>query len=814
MKSMDRNDPQSYYIFDDVNREVLMKRPDTPMPWINYLTNGTFHAFISQAAGGLAWYKTPLLWRINRYRFFHLPTDRSGYYVYINDEDTGQCWNPSFQPCKTTLDHWQAAHGMGYTRFEAEKDGVKVLLTYFVGTEENALVWNIKISNTTKKQKNLNLYAFVEFALMEIQRELTMGCYFKHQVSTYYLPDDDTLVYNYGVETPGNPPHQPSANTSTSAKLQAQYPPIVYMTADRVPDGYDGDRDEFIGNYRSESDPYAIEHGGCSNSAIKGGDACGALQFKLSLSPGETQTVNVFLGAEASQKEMQESLKKIKAPGFVDTSFEQLNKHWEGYLNKYQCHLPDEYAERMVNTWNPYQAHKNFLYSRNISFYATGTYRGVGYKDSAQDILSMIPFDLNAAKAMTRMMLSHQYTDGSVNHYMYDDAGWPPKTTKHSDDHLWIIKTIREIVTEEGRLDFLNEKVTYYDGGEGSVYEHMRKSVERTRNTRGRQGFPLLQLTDWNDQMFRVGREGKGESIWVSMQLGYMLKYAIEMAEVMGKQEDVAFYQNFYKEQRDLCNTKGWDGQWYRRAIFDSGEYLGTKDNYEAQVWVLPQAWSVMSGYSLNGRGKQAMDVVKDRLDSELGIKMIDPPVTTFPDPKQPMTSYNPGLGENASVFCHANCWAILAETMLGRGDRAWKYYRQLIPAVAMDKAGAWRYKAEPYVYSSNIFGPDSDRFGLANVSWVTGTAQGMYVYASQHILGIRTAWKGLVVDPCLPSAWKGKEVQVQRLFRGCQYHITIKLETGDCKGIKSMQVDGKSVEGDTIDHVDGRKEAKVTAVL
>ncbi|MFZ9073471.1 MAG: hypothetical protein ACO2Z2_11040, partial [Paracoccaceae bacterium] len=190
MKSMDRNDPQSYYIFDDVNREVLMKRPDTPMPWINYLTNGTFHAFISQAAGGLAWYKTPLLWRINRYRFFHLPTDRSGYYVYINDEETGQCWNPSFQPCKTKLDHWQAAHGMGYTRFEAEKDGVKVLLTYFVGTKENALVWNIKISNTTNKQKNLNLYAFVEFALMEIQRELTMGCYFKHQVSTYYLPDD------------------------------------------------------------------------------------------------------------------------------------------------------------------------------------------------------------------------------------------------------------------------------------------------------------------------------------------------------------------------------------------------------------------------------------------------------------------------------------------------------------------------------------------------------------------------------------------------------------------------------------------------
>lgn len=794
--SKNRNDMASYFRFDDEVREVSFQRHDTPAPWINYLSNGTFHTMLSQAGGGVAFYKSPQIWRITRYRFFHLPTDRSGPYLYIRDRDTGEYWCPTYEPALLRPDAWEAAHGMGYTRFKASRDGVLAELTYFVGKYENSLIWNLKLKNTARTAKKLDLYAYVEFGMMEFMRELQWQCYNKHQVSVRYLEEVGALVYKYGVEM------QPKPDET----------PLVYFAADRIPDAFDGDRDEFVGNYRSESNPYAIENGGCTGSTLMGGDPCGALQFHLELQPGEEETMNIFLGTGMTETEIAHSIRHSRTRDFVEKSFAALKEQWESYLGKFQCRLPDEEAERMVNTWNPYQSQRNFQFSRNISYYATGTFRGVGYRDTSQDILAQVPFDLEASREKVRLLLKEQYTDGHVNHYFFPTEGWAPVTSIHSDDHLWPIMAVWSIVMESGDLSFLEEEVSFYDGGEATVYDHLRKSIEFTRSKLGPNGFPLMLRSDWNDQLFRVCRQGKGESIWTAMQLGVVLRMMAELAQLQGNAQEASEYEAVYTEQKRLVNELAWDGKWFRRAVMDDGRFLGTDAHDQAKIWLNAQTWAVMAGMAEPDRGTVAMDSVQEMLDTDLGIKKIHPSIIDFPDPKDPLTNYNPGTGENGAVFCHANTWAIIAECMLGRGDRAYKYYRQIIPSVAMKRAGVWRYKAEPYVYSSNLFGPESDKFGLANVSWLTGTAAWMYVAVTQHILGIRAAWEGLDIDPCIPSGWK--EFQLEREFRGCRYRIRFVNEQGVCRGVRTIQVDGVSLQGTRIPHTAGRTQADVVVVM
>lgn len=788
----DRNNIKSYYYFDDKNREVCFKRYDMPTPWMNYLSNGTFHTMISQAGGGVAFYKSPQIWRINRYRFFHLPTDRSGFYIYIQDIETGEYWCPTSEPAFLKPDSWQGTHGLGYTRFEAEKSGIEAKLVYFVGQKENSLIWNIEIKNNTGKNKKLRVFAFVEFGMMEFMRELQWQCYNKHQMSVTRLEKEDALIFKYGVE------NQPRPDET----------PLVYFAADRTCDGYDGDRDEFIGSYRSESNPYAIENGGCTNSTLMGGDPCGAMQFDIDLTAGENDLLNIFLGTGKTEEDIKKSLEKSRKETFVKESFKLLKEVWNQYLDSFQAIVPDADVQRMVNIWNPYQAQRNFQFSRNISFYATGTFRGVGFRDTSQDILSQIPFDIEKSKDKIRLLLHEQYQDGHVNHYFFPTEGWEPVTSIHSDDHLWLILTVWNVIMEEGDISFLNDIINYYDGGEGTVYEHLVKAVEFSRSQLGRNGFPLMLRSDWNDALFRVCREGRGESIWTAMQLGVVLPKLAEFARLLGKEEDAVSFEEFYEQQKNLVNSLGWDGKWYRRAVMDDGRFLGSDEHDEAKIWLNTQTWSVISGMAEGDKGLVAMSSVKEMLDTELGVKKVHPAIRTFPKPEDPLTNYNPGTGENGSVFCHANTWAIIAECMLGRADIAYKYYRQLIPNIAMEKAGVWRYKAEPYVYSSNLFGPESDKFGLANVSWLTGTATWMYIAVTQYMFGIRPVWKGLEIDPCIPSDW-GK-VKIERNFRGSRYHIEIDNTSGKCKGVRYIEVDGQKIDGSVVSIQDNKKDIYV----
>ncbi len=755
------------YHFDNAKKEISFDKYNTPTPWMNYLSNGTFHTMMSQAGGGVAFYKSPQIWRINHYRFFHLPTDRSGFYTYIKDGN--EVWCPTNEPTKVKPDEWKSTHGMGYTRFEAKKNGLACTATYFVGKFENALLWNLKFK--ADEDKKVSLFPYVELGMMEFMRELQWQCYNKHQLTAYAM--DDILVYKYGVEM------QPKPDET----------PLVYFATDAKISGFDCDRDEFVGSYRSEENPQRIEMGDCSNSTLYGGDPCFAYKIDLDLKAGEEKTVNIYLGTAMTEEEIKACVAHCREKDFIEKSFAALNEQWDNYLAKFQCEVPDKDAETMINIWNPYQAERNFQFSRNISYYATGTFRGVGVRDTAQDILSMVPFDLRRAKDKLNLLFTQQYQDGHCNHYCFPTEGWDPVARIHSDNHLWLVMTTYNIVIEEGNLDYLDEVVTYYDGGEGTVWEHINKSIDFTMANLGERGFPLMLSSDWNDMLFKVCREGKGESIWTSMQFGTVLRMIAEIARLKGV--DDKKFNDIYADQQKLVNTTAWDGAWFRRCITDDGTFIGSEAEPMAKIWLNSQSWAVISGMGDKDKQIEAMDNVKKYLDSDLGIRKIHPAMKDYPSKEDPLTYYNKGCAENGSVFCHANTWAIIAECLLGRAENAYKYYHQLLPMVAQKKAGEWRYKAEPYVYSSNIFGPESDKFGLANVSWLSGTAAWMYVAVTQYMLGVKAKWDGLEINPCLTKEML--PAKITREFRGCKYDITI---------TKNEKV--------FVPHVDGRKEYSV----
>ncbi len=639
---------------------------------------------------------------------------------------------------------------MGYTRFEAEKNGIFATSTYFVGKYENALIWNIKLKSG--KDKKITIFPYVELGMMEFMRELQWQCYNKHQLECYNM--GDILVYEYGVEM------QPKPDET----------PLIYFASNVPVSSFDCDRDEFIGAYRSEENPQRVETGSCTGSTMCGGDPCFALQLDVELKAGIEKEINIFLGAAMTEEDIKKSVAHCCEADFVEKSFKALIEQWTEHMAKFRCEIPDKDAQTMINIWNPYQAERNFQFSRNISYYATGTFRGTGVRDTAQDILAMVPFDLRRAKDKLNLLYTQQYKDGHTNHYCFPNEGWEPLARIHSDNHLWLIMTTYHIVMEEGSLDYLNEVVEYYDGGSATVWEHINKSVDFTLANCGERGFPLMLASDWNDMLFKVCREGKGESIWTAMQFGTVLRQIAELAELKG--EDTKKYLDIYEQQKKLVNEVAWDGEWFRRCITDDGRFVGSAAEPQAKIWLNTQSWAVLSGMGDKEKQIKAMDSVKKYLDTPLGIKKIDPSMKDYPSKKDPLTYDKKGCSENGSIFCHANTWAIIAECMLRRPENAYKYYHQLLPMVAQKKTGEWRYKAEPYVYSSNIFGPESDKFGLANVSWLSGTAAWMYIAVTQYMLGIKPKWNGLEIDPCLPEEML--PAKVTRVFRGKKYEIEI----------------------------------------
>lgn len=764
----------SFYEFDDKNREIIFKRHDMPSPWMNYLTNGEMFTMISQAGGNLSWYKSPQIWRIGRYNFYNLPIDVNGLFIYIKDLSTGKVWNPTFIPCDEAPDFWQSAHGLGYTRFTAEKDGLKVNLVCFIG-KDNVLVYKMQILSDVERK--IQVFACQEMGLMQYLREVQWQCYVKNSNNILYDSENDALIYEYF------PDGQPRPDET----------PFVYFTANKKASSYSGVRQDFIGYYRDFKNPIAVENGTCGNTELKGGEAMFSLSFDLQLSAGETENLNVYLGTLSQTEKASDVIDKMKSERYAEESFASLKAYWEARLSRFQAQVPDEDCARMMNTWNPLQALVNFYVCREISFYATGTVRGVGVRDASQDILGNILYDLPAAKNKLKLIMSQQYNCGKTVHYFYPEEKAPALISDRSDNHLWMIYTAYQIVMEEGKTDFLNEEVDFFDGGKGTVFDHLKRSIQFTVENLGDDGLPLMLGSDWNDMLSNVCKKGKGESVFVSQMLVLACKQMLELSSLIG--EEVAGYTEIIEKQESLLNDFCWDGEWFIRAVTDEGMKLGKKGDACAELWINSQSWAVFSESTTRERGMSAMNAAMERLDCGYGLMKLYPPLQkNYPSKENELTFAQPGIGENGGVFCHANTWAIIAQCMLGNHEAAYKIYKDMIPDNIVEKFGVDHYNAEPYIYSSNIRAPMALSAGAAGVSWLSGTAAWMTVAVQQYMFGLKPKMHGLEIKPCLPDAWEN--VKVKRLFRGTEYDIRIDNTAKKGNSVKCIYVDGQPIEG------------------
>jgi cellobiose phosphorylase len=802
---------KDYFEFDDSNRTIRIKRPDTPQPWINYLSNGRFHSFISQAGGGFAWWQSPVVMRLTRYRQYNLPIDSPGFYIYIRHPD-GTVWSPAFRPSETPLDKWEASHMPGISCFKAEKNGVKAELQYFVAPDYDVLIWDLKLINSNEDDIDLDVFAYVEHSQLNWETESSWGYYIKLELKTWF--DNKLEAQNYLCH----------ASNVRGGEL-----PLVYLASSEKIKSYSGSRNDFIGNYRSERNPIAIENGCCGNEELGCGEPASALHTKIRLGREDSKRTQFFLGVAPGAlvdlnnavEEQTRTLDALRTPGEVDRQREKLNAWWKEHFAAYQCEVPDPVVRRQINTWNVVNSVQTGRYSRAVNTAASGI-RGIGFRDSSQDMLAVAYRNPQWAMKVLEYLLSQQYRDGHVVHYAYPEEKKMPNISRHSDDHLWPPLVVYAILAETGNFSFLEKNVPYLAkdhiarDGEGSVWEHIMKAIDYTKNNLGKHGLPLTMRSDWNDIIGRFNQRGEGETVFAGQQYVLALRQLIEIAEAAGKNE-INWLKNILNHQISALEQYAWDGQWWRRGFDDDGNPVGSSNCNCGQLFLNPQSWAVISQVGARDQWRSGMDSVKQMLDTGIGLKILAPSFPTWANENGPTTGYGPGCGENGAIFCHANTWAIIAEALLGNAERAWQYFTQLIPENVIKLMGIERYRAEPYAWVSNIVGPDNNRFGWANVEQITGTAPWMDIASTQYLLGVRPTMKGLLIDPCVPPDWK--DFSIKRRYRGCRLDIHILNPDKTCKGIGSIKIDNKYLDitgGPVIPPtvLEGKKSANVKVVM
>lgn len=772
----DRNKKESFYEFDDLNKEIVFHRHDMPSPWMNYLTNGDFYTMISQAGGNLSWYKSPEIWRIGRYGFFNIPTDAQGLFIYIKDKETGKVWNPNFLPTNEPLDFFESRHGRGYSKFKATKDGVSVYLLTYVG-KENALIYRIKITSKTKK--DIQVFAAKEMGNMEYLREMQWQCYTKQSNNINYRKDVDALIYDYFIDAQPRPDETP----------------YVFMTSTLPSSSYTGIRKGFLGAYRDLSNPEAIEIGKCPNTELQGGEGIFAFSYELSLNENETKDFAVILGTFDKKSDPVAEISKFKDIAFVDEIFDSVTKKWNEFDASFHVETDDKELDRMANIWNPYQAYINFCVCREISFYATGCVRGFGIRDTSQDCLSRVIYDPNSAKARIKEVMSEQYKCGKTTHSYYHIEKRHSDISDRSDDHLWMIYTVAELLKETNDYSFLNEVVPFYDGGEGTVLEHLEASINFTLSTMGEHKVPLMLGSDWNDCLNTICQKGKGESIMAAEQFVLACLDLARIEKEVGR--PYSFYEEAAKKQAKVLNEDMFEEDHYIRAFTDSGVRIGGSKERCARIWINSNSWAVFSSVADEKRGNIIMDSVMKYCNTPYGLATQYPPLERdYPSREEEVSFATPGIAENGGVFCHANTWAIIAYCMLNRPDDAYKVYSELLPDHIISKIGVDAYNCEPYIYSSNVRGPKALREGEAAVSWLTGTATWMNIALQQYFFGVRPEKDGLFIDPCLPSHIK--KAKITRKFRGCTYEISLNIK-GKKTHACSIFANGEKVDGNIV---------------
>ena len=779
------------YQFDDEQRKIRFNRFDLPAPWINYLSNGRMHAFVSQAGGGMSWWQSPMMFRLTRYRFYNMPIDSPGFYVYLRMED-GTVWSPTFRPCETSVDSREACHTPGSSTFTAKRNGLTANLKLFMAQDYDTLVWDLKLTNESGKEISCDVFAYVELSQYLAREENILGYYLKWNTRAVFDEDLQAITYAYTAWM------HPRKDES----------PLVYFGSDARIDSFCCNRDVFCGNYRDERNPVEIQNGHLSNTNLQGGEPCGALHTHVSLQAGAEKQVLFFLGVtegalsdyDKAVAGANETLTALRKDGEADRQFAKLQRWWSEHLAVYQCDLPDADAKRMINTWNPLQSVQTARYSRSISSDASGV-RGIGFRDTAQDLLAQAYRKPEWTKEMLWYLASQQLEDGHAVHAAWPEEKRPPQDITRSDDHIWMVYLAYAIAAETGDLSFLDKEIPFLGTdlvtpvGSATLWEHLLRGVDFTEKHLGAHNLPLILFSDWNDHLGPFGRKGKGESIMVSQQHIYVLRQLSELAELRGDYTTAESFAKLIEKQEKALELYAWDGEWFLRGLDDEAQPIGTHTQEHARIWLNAQSWMVIADVCKEHQ-INAMDSAARELDTGMGLLLNTPGYPGWPNKEAAMVNGLPaGYSENGGVFCQANCWAIMAEALLGRGDRAWKYYKQIMPNEVIQKAGVERYHAEAYAYCSTMLGKDNEKFGWGCVSQVTGTAAWMDVVATQYLLGIRPTLKGLLIDPSIPAEWDG--FTVERTYRSRK--LTIMVENPDHiqHGVKEIRVDGKRIDRD-----------------
>ena len=808
-----------YGFFDDANAEYVIQTPKTPLPWINYLGCNDFFSLISNTCGGYSFYKDAKLLRLTRYRYNCVPWDINGKYYYVKDGDT--IWNIGWQPTKTDLDFYECRHGIGYSRFTGEKNGIRATNLAFVPMNDTCEINRVELTNNSSETRKISLFSYVEFCLWNAMDDMTN---FQRNYSLGEMEVIGSTIYH-----------------KTEYRERRNHYAVYSVNHDIA--GFDTIRDDFLGAYDSPENPEVVRNGKCKNTMASGWAPIGSHQIDLTLAPGGSVSLVFVLGycenPEDDKWEAQDVINKKPAKAMlaryatdadVDKAFAQLKDYWKNLLTKYHVESENDKVNRMVNIWNQYQCMVTFNMSRSASYYESGIGRGMGFRDSCQDLLGFVHLIPERARERIIDIASTQFEDGSAYHQ------YQPLTKKgnsdigsgFNDDPLWLIAGTSAYIRETGDFSIL-DVMTPYDNDDSkatTLFEHLTRSFDYTVNHKGPHGLPLIGRADWNDclnlncfsahpgesfQTFGPSEGPVAESVFIG---GMFVKYGTEYAdlcEALGKTDEAARARNEVGKMTAAVMDAGWDGEWFVRAYDANGNKVGSKECEEGQIYIEPQGFCSLAGIGVKeGLVKKALDSVKERLDTKYGVMILQPAYTKYHLELGEISSYPPGYKENAGIFCHNNPWISIAETVIGRGDRAFEIYKKTCPAYTEEFSEI--HRTEPYCYSQMVAGRDAKFHGEAKNSWLTGTAAWTFVNVSQYILGVYPTLKGLSVDPCTPKDFG--DFTIERKYRGATYHITVKNPDHVEKGVKSMTVDGSAVAGNVIPFTEGKTEYNVEVVM
>ena len=805
--------------FDDHHKEYVITTPKTPLPWINYLGNRGFFSLISNTCGGYTFYRDARLLRLTRYRYNDVPCDTNGKYFYIKD---GDCiWNPGWQPTKTDLDFYECCHGLGYSRFTGKKKNLQASVLFFIPLEDNCEIQWLHLKNDGDAPKTFSLFSYVEWCLWNADDDMKN---FQRNLSIGEVEIENSVIYH-------------------KTEYRERRDHFAFYGVNAPIDGFDTSRDAFLGAYRGNDHPQVVEKGACSNSVASGWSPIACHQIDLTLAPGQEKSLIFVLGyaenplAEKwsapgiiNKKPAKEILAKYQTDAQVEQALSALAAYWEDLLSKYHVASSNEKVDRMVNIWNQYQCMVTFNMSRSASYYESGIGRGMGFRDSCQDLLGFVHLIPERARERILDIAATQFIDGSAYHQ------YQPLTKKgnsdigsgFNDDPLWLIAGTDAYIRETGDFSILDEAVPFDNDVSlaAPLMEHLHRSFDYIVNHKGPHGLPLIGRADWNDclnlncfsahpgesfQTFGPSEGPVAESVFIAaMFVKYGNAYA-KLCRLTGNTSEATRAEKEVAKIYDAILKDGWDGKWFLRAYDAHGQKVGSHECEEGQIYIETQGFCPLAGVGVKeGLAKEALDSVKERLDTKYGIVLLQPAYTRYHLELGEITSYPPGYKENAGIFCHNNPWVSISETVIGRGDRAFEIYQKTCPAYVEEFSEI--HRTEPYVYSQMIAGRDAAFFGEAKNSWLTGTAAWTFVNISQHILGLLPTHEGLSVNPCIPHDFG--DFELTRKFREGTYHIQVRNPKQVEKGVVSLRVDGQEFAGNVIPYVRGKKEYQVEVTL